>query len=119
MRLPFFNFGGSRNETPEEDQFVVMPNELLNPPEDEEEEEEEEEEQEEEHQPGDKEEEPKYLPGDDEMLKVFTSVDEDFVDNSDLTSELEDVPAEELVQELRVLASAFGIRINPSDEEAV
>ena len=56
---------------------------------------------------------------DEEMLKVFMTVDEEFVDNSSLTSQMEDVPATELLQELRVLASAFGIRVEATQDEAV
>ncbi len=46
----------------------------------------------------------------DDLLNVFLSVDEEFADNSGLVSEIEDVPATELLEELRVLASAFNVR---------
>jgi hypothetical protein len=49
-------------------------------------------------------------PQTDDLLNVFLSVDEEFVDNSGLVSEIEDVPATELLEELRVLASAFNVR---------
>jgi hypothetical protein len=48
-------------------------------------------------------------PQTDDLLNVFLSVDEEFVDNSGLVSEIEDVPATELLEELRVLASAFNV----------
>ena len=59
------------------------------------------------------------MTNDDEMLKVFMSVDEELIDNSGLASQLEDVPAEELLQELRIMASAFGIRVTVPEDEAV
>jgi hypothetical protein len=46
------------------------------------------------------------------------TVDEESVDNSGLTSQMEDVPAAELLQELRVLASAFGVRVEAMQDEA-
>jgi hypothetical protein len=48
--------------------------------------------------------------GADGLLNVFLSVDEEFVDNSALTNEIEDVSAAELLDELRGMAAAFGAR---------
>jgi hypothetical protein len=55
---------------------------------------------------------------DDDMLKVFMSVEEEFVDNSGLAAQIEDVSTEELLQELRAMASAFGIHVAVSEEAA-
>jgi hypothetical protein len=48
--------------------------------------------------------------GDDQLLKVFQEVEDDYVDNSALVAGIEDVPVGELVEELRSLAAAFGLR---------
>jgi hypothetical protein len=48
--------------------------------------------------------------GGDNLLNVFMSVDEEFVDNSALMNDIEDVPAAELLVELRALAAAFNVR---------
>jgi hypothetical protein len=45
----------------------------------------------------------------DDLLNVFLSVEEEFVDNSSLLKDVDDVPATELLEELRVLASAFNV----------
>ncbi len=113
--VPRLKFWG-RNRTDEEsDPLDGFPEETLPPPpedqatdsedeetegEEEKEEAESEENQEEEEKTGDA--------GADGLLNVFTSVEEEFVDNSALTNEIEDVPAAELLDELRGLAAAFG-----------
>ena len=125
MRLiPFLRFGKPGSEEEEEgdgsEPIELPPNELFDPPSDEEEEKTEEEEkpeEEEQEKPEDDSEE-KRSANDDEMLKVFMAVEEEFVDNSGLASQIEDVPADELLQELRALAPAFGIRVAASEEEA-
>lgn len=115
--IPFLRFGGSHGGEEDTDGIELPPNELVELPTDEEEQAEDEEKPEEDktEESGDD----KRLANDDEMLKVFMSVDEEFVDNSGLTSQIDDVPAEELVQELRVMASAFGIHVIVAEDEAV
>ena len=111
--IPFLRFGNARGEEEDNDGIDLPPQELVEPPADEETEKAEDEEKPEEN--GDD----KPMTNDDEMLKVFMSVDEEFIDNSGLASQLEDVPAEELLQELRIMASAFGIRVTVPEDEAV
>ena len=119
--IPFLRFGGSGTQEIDDEFIERPPDELFEPPSDEEEEEKTEDEE----HPEDEEEktedsaEEKGSASDDEMLKVFIAAEEEFVDNSGLASQLEDVPAEQLVQELRALAPAFGIRLAASEEEAV
>lgn len=120
MRLiPFLRFGG--NDRKEEEESDAPPDDLPEPPTDEEAkaEEEEEEQPEEEEKKAEDDNEEKSWGKDDEMLKVFMSVDEEFVDNSGLTSEMEDVPVGDLLDELRTLASAFGIPVSVAKDEAV
>jgi len=114
--IPFLRFGNGRGEEEQDEEFDSPPDELVELPTDEEQEEEEEEKPEEETK-----EEPDDQPmgGDDDMLKAFIAVDEEFVDNSGLVAQVEDVSASELLQELRVLASAFGIRVETAQDEAV
>jgi len=118
--IPFLRFGSGRGKEEESETIDSLPDELLEPPTDEETEQEDEEEKPEEEQPKEEEgDENRSMGSDEEMLKVFMTVDEEFVDNSSLTSQMEDVPAAELLQELRVLASAFGIRVEATQDEAV
>jgi hypothetical protein len=118
--IPFLRFGNGRGNE-EESETVDSPlDELFEPPTDEETEQNEEDEKPEEEQSKEEDgDENKSMSSDDEMLKVFMTVDEEFVDNSGLASQMEDVPATELLQELRVLASAFGIRVEATQDEAV
>ena len=114
--IPFLRFGDDRGE--EEGDNVVDPlSDLPELPTDEQTEQVEDEEtttEEEETEEGEE----RSSANDDEMLKMFMAVDEEIVDNSGLSSQLEDVPADELLQELRVIASAFGIRVAVSEDEA-
>ena len=48
--------------------------------------------------------------GGDTLLSVFSSVDDELVDNSVLMNDVEDVPAVELLIELRELAAALDVR---------
>jgi len=48
--------------------------------------------------------------GRDNLLSVFTLVDDEFVDNSALMNDVDDVPAAELLLELRELAAALDVR---------
>jgi hypothetical protein len=118
--IPFLRFGNGRGKEEESETIDSLPDELLEPPTDEETEQAEDEEKPEEEEQA-KEEEDGGAPmgNDEEMLKVFITVEEEFVDNSGLASQIEDVPAAELLQELRVLASAFGIRVEATQDEAV
>ncbi|MCJ7831115.1 MAG: hypothetical protein MUP86_01125 [Dehalococcoidia bacterium] len=110
MKLaPLLRFWGRKRTEEESDLLDGFPEETLQlPPEDqptdsaEEEVESEEENQEEEGKTGDA--------GGDNLLNVFMSVDEEFVDNSALMNDIEDVPAAELLEELRTLAAAFNVR---------
>jgi hypothetical protein len=108
MKLaPLLKFWGRKRTEEESDLLDGFPEETLQlPPEDqptdsteEEAENEEEEEEKEAEKTGDA--------GGDSLLSVFTSVDEELIDNSALMDDLEDVPAEELLAELRALATAF------------
>ena len=118
--IPFLRFGTARGQEEESETIDSLPDELLEPPTDEETEQAEDEEKPEEEQAKEEEEEDRGGPmgNDEEMLKVFITVEEEFVDNSGLASQMEDVPAAELLQELRVLASAFGIRVEATQDEA-
>ncbi|MGA2285379.1 MAG: hypothetical protein ABSG55_03830 [Dehalococcoidia bacterium] len=112
--IPFLRFGGSHaagDEVPN----APLPLDPLEAPTDEEQQEEEEEEKPEEERPA---EEPSRG-SDDEMLKVFMSVDEEFVDNSGLTADMEDIPAQELLEEARALGRALGVRVVYEEEQAV
>ena len=107
--VPLLRFWGRKRTEEEPDLLDGFPEETLQlPPEDqptdsaEEEVESEEENQEEDGKTGDA--------GGDNMLNVFMSVDEEFVDNSALMNDIEDVPAAELLEELRTLAAAFNVR---------
>jgi hypothetical protein len=129
--IPLFRFGGDKEEEEEEgaeqeeeetDLPSIPTDEMLQIPSDE--------------QPSDfpgegeetsdstddeekQEEDPKPWGGsDDDMLKAFASVENEDIDNSSLAAEIEDVPASELLQELRALATAFG-RPVPADEDDV
>jgi hypothetical protein len=115
MKLaPLLRFWGRKRTEEEPDLLDGFPEETLQlPPEDQptdsaeeevesEEEEEEKEENQEEGKTGDA--------GGDNLLNVFMSVDEEFVDNSALMNDIEDVPAAELLDELRGVAAAFGVR---------
>jgi hypothetical protein len=116
--IPFLGFGkkpGDQDENEEPD----LPSELVELPTDEEPEDEEEEEKPNEETRGGEEDDDRPISNDDEMLRVFIAVDEEFVDNSGLAGRIEDVQATELVEELRVLASAFGINVETTHEEAV
>jgi hypothetical protein len=107
--VPLLRFWGRKRTEEEPDLLDGFPEETLQlPPEDqptdsaEEEVESEEENQEEEGKTGDA--------GGDNLLNVFMSVDEEFVDNSALMNDIEDVPAAELLEELRTVAAAFNVR---------
>ena len=113
MKLaPLLRFWGRKRTEEESDLLDGFPEETLQlPPEDQptdsaeeevESEEEKEENQEEEGKTGDA--------GGDNLLNVFMSVDEEFVDNSALMNDIEDVPAAELLEELRGVAAAFNVR---------
>jgi hypothetical protein len=110
--VPLLRFWGRKRTEEESDLLDGFPEETLQlPPEDQptdsaeeevESEEEEKEENQEEEKTGDA--------GGDNLLNVFMSVDEEFVDNSALMNDIEDVPAAELLEELRGVAAAFGVR---------
>lgn len=110
--VPLLRFWGRKRTEEESDLLDGFPEETLQlPPEDQptdsaeeevESEEEKEENQEEEGKTGDA--------GGDNLLNVFMSVDEEFVDNSALMNDIEDVSAAELIGELRTLAAAFNVR---------
>ena len=110
--VPLLRFWGRKRTEEESDLLDGFPEETLQlPPEDQptdsaeeevESEEEKEENQEEEGKTGDA--------GGDNLLNVFMSVDEEFVDNSALMNDIEDVPAAELLEELRTVAAAFNVR---------
>jgi hypothetical protein len=110
--VPLLKFWGRKRTDEESDLLDGFPEETLQlPPEDQptdsaeeeaESEEEKEENPEEEEKTGDA--------GGDNLLNVFISVDEEFVDNSALMNDIEDVSAAELIGELRTLAAAFGVR---------
>jgi hypothetical protein len=119
--IPFLRFGGTPSEEEQDDELDLPPPELLEPPVDEETEEDEEEQEEEMEKEEDKKDGPEGAPmnDDSEMLKVFMTVEEEFVDNSGLVSQIEDVSVDELLQELHLLASAFGIRVEATLDEAV
>ncbi len=109
--VPLLRFWGKKRTEDDADLADEFPEEMLQlPPEDEAAAAEEvvDEEKTEENPVENKEEEADRQP--DDLLNVFLSVDEEFVDNSGLVSEIEDVPATELLEELRVLASAFNVR---------
>ena len=55
----------------------------------------------------------------DDMLKAFTSVEDEYVENSALAAEIEDVPVSELLQELRELATAFGRPVPAAEDDVV
>jgi hypothetical protein len=121
--IPFLRFGGGRAEG-DDVLDAPLPIDSLETPVDEEQQEEEEDEEEEaeedeEEKPEEKPEVETPLSREDEMLKVFMSVDEEFVDNSGLTSDMEDVSAEELLEEARALSRALGLRVVYEEEQAV
>jgi hypothetical protein len=117
--IPFLGFGRKPGDQ-DENEELDLPSELVELPADEEPEDEEEEEKPNEETRGEEEEDDdRPISNDDEMLRVFIAVDEEFVDNSGLAGRIEDVQAAELVEELRVLASAFGINVETTHEEAV
>ena len=113
MKLaPLLRFWGRKRTEEEPDLLDGFPEETLQlPPEDqptdsaEEEVESEEEEEKEENQ-----EKETRDAGGDNLLNVFMSVDAEFVDNSALMNDIEDVSAAELIGELRTLAAAFNVR---------
>lgn len=113
--IPFLRFGGSHVE--QDDVLnAPLPVDLLETPTDEEQEEEEEEEEKpEEEKPA---EEP-ALGSDDDMLKAFLSVDEEFVDNTGLTSDMDEIAVEDLLEEARALGRAFGVNVVHEEEQAV
>jgi len=49
---------------------------------------------------------------------MFASVDEEYVDNSALTTEIEDVPMSELLVELRAIAAALRRPVAAADDLA-
>jgi len=104
--VPLLRFWGRKRTEEEPDLLDGFPEETLQlPPEDQptdSAEEEVESEEEEEGKTGDA--------GGDNLLNVFMSVDEEFVDNSALMNDVEDVSAAELIGELRTLAAAFNVR---------
>ena len=110
--VPLLRFWGRKRTEEESDLLDGFPEETLQlPPEDQptdsaeeevESEEEEEKEENQEKETGDA--------GGDNLLNVFMSVDAEFVDNSALMNDIEDVPAAELLEELRTLAAAFNVR---------
>lgn len=112
--VPRLKFWGRKRTDEESDLLDGFPEETLPPPpedqaaDSDDEEEGEEEEKEEEESDENQEEEKTGDAGADGLLNVFTSVEEEFVDNSALANEIEDVPAAELLDELRGLAAAFG-----------
>jgi len=112
--IPFLRFGGSHAEV-DDVPSAPLPLDPLEAPTDEEEAEEEGEEKPEEERPAEE----SSLGSDDEMLKVFMSVDEEFVDNSGLTSDMEDISAEDLLEEARTLGRAMGVRVVYEEEQAV
>ena len=118
--IPFPRFGG-RHADLEDEPAPSLPAELPDIPVDEdaegEAESEEGEEEKEEEENKDEESKDRTWNNDDELLKVFTDVDEEFVDNSGLTADMEDIPAEELLLEARALASAFGVRVVYEEQE--
>jgi hypothetical protein len=122
--IPFLRFGGDRGEESGDDALDPL-SELPELPTDEEveqmeDEETKEEETEEEKDKEETQEDDKGPPGnDEEMLKMFMAVEEEMVDNSSLAAQIDDVPADELLQELRTIASAFGIRVAVPEDEAV
>jgi len=116
MKLaPLLRFWGRKRTEEEPDLLDGFPEETLQlPPEDQPtdsaEEEAESEEEKEENQEEEEAEEKTRDAGGDNLLNVFISVDEEFVDNSALMNDIEDVPAAELLEELRGVAAAFGVR---------
>jgi hypothetical protein len=128
--VPLFRFWGDKGHAEEsdltdplEDDMPQLPAEEQpeDPPEEAEETTDSAEEEKEEEEKKETEEENKdpktFAGGDDDMLKVFSSVEEEFVDNSALATEIEDIPASELLQELRTLAAAFGRPTSVAEEE--
>jgi len=125
--VPLFRFWGDKggaeeSELPDplEDDMPQLPadEQQEDPPEDTEETTDSAEEEEEKKETEGENKEPKTFAGsDDDMLKVFSSVEEEYVDNSALATEIEDVPATELLQELRTLAAAFGRPTSIVEEE--
>ncbi len=114
--IPFLRFGGSHvgeDDVPN----APLPVDPLEAPTDEEQEEEEEEEEEkpEEEKPAEE----ASLGGDDDMLKIFTAVDEEFVDNTGLTSDMEEVSADDLLEEARALGRVLGVQVVHEEEQAV
>ena len=122
--VPLFRFWGEKGEEEAEtDTPCVLQDEMLQIPSDEQPSDFQEEGEatsdsaEEEEKP---EEDPKPWGGsDDDMLKAFTSVEEEFVDNSSLAAEIEDVPASELLEEARALATALGRSVPAAEDDAV
>ena len=108
--VPLLRFWGRKRTEDDADLADGFPEELLQPPPEDEAAAAEEalDEGKEEETPVENQEEQAEQPTDD-LLNVFLSVEEEFVDNSGLVSEVEDVPATELLEELRVLASAFNV----------
>jgi hypothetical protein len=113
MKLaPLLRFWGRKRTEEEPDLLDGFPEETLQlPPEDQPTDSAEEEAESEEEKEENPEEEGKTEDaGGDNLLNVFISVDEEFVDNSALVNGVEDVPAAELLVELRALAAAFNVR---------
>ena len=113
--IPFFRFGGGHHEGEEDDLINSLPSELIEPVEEEEEEPAEEEKPEEE-KPAEQAEE-KSWDNDADLLKAFTSVEEEFTDTSGLASQVDDISCAELLEELRALAPAFGVRVVAAAED--
>jgi len=109
--VPRLKFWGRKRTDEESDLLDGFPEEMLPPPPEDQatDSEEEETEGEEEKEEGESEEKTGDA-GADGLLNVFTSVDAEFVDTSALVNDIEDVPAAELMDELRGLAAAFGVR---------
>ncbi len=112
--VPLLKFWGRKQTDGESDILDEFPEETLQlPPEDQPTDSTEEEEKTEEEKEAETEEEGSEKTEDtvkDGLLSVFTSVDEEFIDNSALMDDLEDVPADELLEELRTLATALNVR---------
>lgn len=121
--VPTLHFWGAKKKDQEDDildelaqQQIELPPEEEQPPEsDRVEEKEEKEEKENTKDEGEE----KMDESQDDMLKVFLAAEEEFVDNSALVNEIDDVPAGELLEDLRAVAAAFHIRppVGPANYE--
>jgi hypothetical protein len=109
--VPLLRFWGRKRTEEESDLLDGFPEETLQlPPEDQPTDSAEEEVESEEEKEENQDEEKTRDAGGDNLLNVFISVDEQFVDNSALMNDIEDVSAAELIGELRTLAAAFNVR---------